>query len=119
MSHGNASESKLGESESDVGSLMSELSQARKVPDRRLKRGTPNRGAPKRDEEPKREEKLSKEQQLERAQHATKIQAVARRYIARFAYQSRLVMERSKKKFFAIQIQAVARGYIARSKLSK
>jgi IQ calmodulin-binding motif len=89
---------------------MSGLSQARKVPDRRLKREAPSRVAPKRDE------KINKEKELERAKCATKIQAVGRGYMARFAFKSMLTLEQTKKKFFAVQIQALARGYLVRLK---
>lgn len=108
-SQNNAPE-RMGESESDVGSLMSGLSQARKVPDRRLKRQLPSSRNPDGDE------KINSEKQVERVESATKIQALGRGYSVRFAYQSRLILENTKKKFFAIQIQAVARGYIVRSR---
>lgn len=101
---------RMGESESDVGSLMSGLSQARKLPDRRLKRQLPGFHNPDRDK------KMIPEKQGERVESATKIQALGRGYIARFAYQSRLILEKTKKKFFAIQVQALARGYIVRSR---
>ena len=112
MSHSNASD-RLGESESDVASLMSGLSQARKVPDRRLKRQMPGRSAP------KPEVGFSKEKTLEREKSATRIQAIGRGYNARFAFKSMLILEQTKKKFFAVQIQALARGYLARVKGSK
>lgn len=89
MSLGGASDARFGESESEAGSLMSGLSKARRVPDRRRKDDS-----------------------------VVKIQAVARRYIQRFAFKSLLTMEQTKRKFFAIQLQALARGWLARSKLS-
>ena len=103
MSLGGASE-RFGESESDVGSLMSGLSQARKVPDRRRLPGMRSTRGKK---------------GSAKTNSAIKIQAVARAYIQRFAFKSRLLVEQSKKKFFAIQIQAVARGFLARRKLLK
>ena len=92
------------ESESDVGSLMSGLSQARKVPDRR-RFPRPGGGRNLNDQSSKTAKTIA----------ATKIQAMARGYIQRFAYQSWLIMEESKKKFFAIQIQAIVRGHLART----
>ena len=106
MSLGGASE-RFGESESDVGSLMSGLSQARKVPDRRRLPGLDaTRGKTGRRDSPK-------------TKSAIIIQSLARGYIQRFAYRSKLIMEQSKNKFFAIQIQAIARGYLTRKKLSR
>lgn len=106
MSLGGVSE-RFGESESDVGSLMSGLSQARKVPDRRRLPGLgATRGKTGRRDNPK-------------TKSAIRIQSFARGYIQRFAYRSQLIMEQSKNKFFALQIQAIARGYLMRKKLSK
>lgn len=104
---GGASE-QYGESESDMGSLMSGLSQARKVPDRRRLSGP--RGT--------RGKQKSDDKNAVKASSAIKIQAAARSYIQRFAFKSRLIMEQSKNKFFAIQIQAIARGFLERKKLS-
>lgn len=109
MSLGGTSDSRFGgESESDVGSLISGLSQARKVPDRRLK-----------GEQKGLRSKRNAERQVARARSATMIQALGRGYIKRFAFKSRLIMEQTKKKFFAIQIQALARGFLVRIRLAK
>jgi len=115
LSRGGAStaDSRFWESESDVGSLMSGLSQARKVPDRRQKlaRKAPARGA--------REHPRNHGREDAKTKGAVKIQSIARGYIQRFAFKSRLAMEQTKKRFFAIQIQAAMRGFIVRSKLTK
>eukprot|EP00797_Seminavis_robusta_P007512 Sro1515_g279030.2 (140) ;mRNA; r:16644-17063 len=102
-----ASDSRFGESESDMGSLISGLSMARRVPDRRgraTKRSKPSSRPVDHDA---------------RAKSAIKIQALGRGYSARFAFKSTLIMEQTKKRFFAIQIQALARGYMVRSKSNK
>jgi len=80
----------IGDSQSDMGSTMSNLSIARQIPNRK-----------KRDE------------------NATKIQAIARGYIQRLLYRSLLALEQTKKKFRslnAITIQAQVRGYLQRMK---
>ena len=122
-----ASESQ-SESQSDVGSLLSGLSQARKIPDRRKKengrgglRSMPrsSNGVEKR--QPRDLEKLKQKNDVYRKElpRIVKLQAFARGYIVRFAYQSRLTMEKTKRRFFAIQLQAFLRGFLQRQRYRK
>ena len=118
----------VSDAESDVGSLLSGLSQARQIPNRRSKDENKGRSKPKpaNERSPRRREKptagppkssknhRNNEKFKQEITKIIKIQAFARGYIQRFAYQSQLTMEKTKKRFFAIQIQAFVRGCLQR-----